>query len=53
MQIEELSPSSGPKPLRVVHIRWEPDGADVTRGGDRLYLYFPSLGINKSIPLPP
>ena len=48
-----IEPSFGPKPLRIVRIRWEPNGADVTGGGDRLYLYFPAFGINKSIPWPP
>ena len=45
-----IEPSFGPKPLRIVYIKWEPYGYDVTGGGDRLYLYFPALGINKSIP---
>ncbi|MCD6411719.1 MAG: hypothetical protein J7L20_04765 [Thermoplasmata archaeon] len=48
-----IEPSFGENPLRIVYIRWEPYGYDVTGGGDRLYLYFPAFGINKSIPWPP
>ena len=45
-----IEPSFGEKPKRIVYIKWEPNGVDVRGGGDRLYLYFPAFGINKSIP---
>ena len=48
-----IEPSFGPKPLRLLRIRWEPYGDAVSGGGNRLYLYFPAFGINKSIPFLP
>ena len=47
-----IEPSFGEKPKRIVYIKWVPHGGDVSGGGDRLYLYFPAFGINRSTPWP-